>query len=97
MTIDECGISAIARTACVVVLALASFVADGAAQAAPANHDCSAADNRTWVQGDGECLYIHTFDRDKTVAAPLLLEATRVDPTPTLTTTSRLSPGRCAD
>ena len=75
MTTDECRVMspAIVRTACVVVLALASVVANGAAQAAPANHNCPAPDNRTWVQGDGECLYIQTFDRDKTVPAPLLL------------------------
>ena len=74
MTTGECVISpAIVRTACVVVLALASVGADRAVQAASADHDCPAADNRTWVQGDGECLYIQTFDRDKTVPAPTLL------------------------
>jgi len=52
---------------------LGSVVGDRAVQAAQANHNCPAADNRNWVQGDGECLYIQTFDLDRAVPAPTLL------------------------
>jgi len=65
----------IIRTACVVVLTLAGaiLVEGRGVQREPASRDCPSADNRNWVQGDGECLYIRTFDRGKTAPAPMLL------------------------
>jgi predicted esterase len=63
----------IVRRALCLALAVATLLGDRTARAATANDDCPAADNRSWVQGDGECLYIQTFDRDKTASAPTLL------------------------
>jgi pimeloyl-ACP methyl ester carboxylesterase len=63
----------ISRTAWLALLAVASFAGGCATLTASANQDCSTADNRSWVQGDGECLYIYTFDHEKKVPAPTLL------------------------
>lgn len=73
---DECVTTGAAwtwRTASLALLAFASLAAGCAALATSTNHDCPAADNRSWVQGDGECLYIFTFDREKAIPAPTLL------------------------
>ena len=57
------------------VILLVAMIALGAVTAAHAQDatTCPAPDNRSWVQGDGECLHIRTFTRDVTDPNPVLM------------------------
>jgi predicted esterase len=55
------------RALLVLLLVLSTGVAHGQ------DSTCKEPDNRSWVQGDGECLHIRTFTRDVKAANPILM------------------------
>lgn len=54
-------------------LILALFVALAPYAASAQDSTCKDPDNRSWIQGDGECLHIRTFTRDVKSPNPVLM------------------------